>query len=259
MKTILNTLRQKWAEYLLEILVITIGIIGAFALNNWNENRKEKSREVAFMKEVIENLKYDSIRCTLNAERNLTIIAGLDSLRSEIEFAIEDQPNPSDIYYLAFKYTKDYHLASFNSSAFDQLKSSGSIQLVKNRSLIFDLSDYYERYYLAAQSYQPIAEFRKLNEVQDQFLSLVGMDGYVQSYDSISQTTYETVFEYSDIKGMKELSLLSQDPKALHQYYTKLSEHQIALQKYNFWLYRVTKETQRLIKAIEEEYQITPG
>ena len=42
---IFEILKRKWAEYLLETMVIIIGIIGAFALENWNELRKDRLKE----------------------------------------------------------------------------------------------------------------------------------------------------------------------------------------------------------------------
>ena len=41
MKKIIELFKHKWAEYFVEILVIIVGIFGAFTLNNWNEKRKQ--------------------------------------------------------------------------------------------------------------------------------------------------------------------------------------------------------------------------
>ena len=49
---LLDTLIKKWPEYLLEIIVLIVGIYGAFALENWNEDRK--SAEAA--KAIVQNL-----------------------------------------------------------------------------------------------------------------------------------------------------------------------------------------------------------
>ena len=60
MKKILETLRLKWAEYFLEMLVIVFGILGAFALNNWNESRKASLVEKEHLINIYESLQRDS-------------------------------------------------------------------------------------------------------------------------------------------------------------------------------------------------------
>ena len=59
MKKIIELLKDKWGEYVIEILVITIGIFGAFILNNWNENRKQNERFKIFTEQLYNTVDKD--------------------------------------------------------------------------------------------------------------------------------------------------------------------------------------------------------
>jgi len=91
MKRILTTLAQKWPEYLLEILVITIGILGAFMLNNWNESRKSNIEETKFLL----TLKNEFIN---NQESLLIKIESHERVSNNLKRLVElIQPNPDTI------------------------------------------------------------------------------------------------------------------------------------------------------------------
>jgi len=65
MKKILHHLGADWYKYLLELIVITVGVLGAFILNSWNEQRKLSIQE----DQIIEAIKNE-------AQANLTILKG---------------------------------------------------------------------------------------------------------------------------------------------------------------------------------------
>ena len=58
MKRILTTLSAKWPEYLLEVFVITIGILGAFALNSWNESVNQKKETAKIYAQIESDLEF---------------------------------------------------------------------------------------------------------------------------------------------------------------------------------------------------------
>ena len=60
MRKIFETLKQKWTEYLLEILVITIGILLAFTLNNYSVAQNEKTLEIKLYENLLTSLSSDS-------------------------------------------------------------------------------------------------------------------------------------------------------------------------------------------------------
>ena len=142
MKKILETLKKKWAEYLLEILVIMIGILGAFALNTWNEARKSRIMEV----EIIINIR-DALASDLDQINN-TIEGGRTRITFTQAFleAAENEVNLND------SLTDNYGLLSANmnfiplTTPFKFLESKG-LDWIKNKDLRFLIVEIYDLIY----------------------------------------------------------------------------------------------------------------
>ena len=60
MKKIINHLKESWIKYILEIVVITLNILAAVSMDNWNENRKMINEEGKYLQRIYSDLKVDS-------------------------------------------------------------------------------------------------------------------------------------------------------------------------------------------------------
>ena len=59
MRNLIKHIKEEWYKYFLEILVLIIGIYGAFALDSWNEDRKSDLREKLMLRLIMETLERD--------------------------------------------------------------------------------------------------------------------------------------------------------------------------------------------------------
>ena len=235
-------------------LAVTLG----FFAESYREHVVEKRREKEYMKEIIENLKYDTLRCVLNAETNIEVCAGLDSLRKELKEAIGGKINGNALYYLAINYVGNIGRAVFNTSAITELKNSGSLRLIQNKNLVEEIADYYERKTFAAQQFLPSSfQMDALRQAANRFFSLLPLDDYVNSFDSISKTNYNNSYDYKNIlEHSPPLSLLNKDPKELELFYTEVVQHEMRIKQYNFWLLYCKNAAEKIITNIQQEYHL---
>lgn len=139
MRRILTILSQKWPEYLLEILVIVIGILGAYTLNNWNEDRKENELKNRLFNELHSRIRSDTT--SFNWGMDLLETAG-ESARILKRFVEEDLPYQEGLDTCLAQLQMIRSIKS-DYTAYDRLKSVG-IEIIDNDSLKNEIIHYYQ-------------------------------------------------------------------------------------------------------------------
>ena len=149
MKAILETLRKKWIAYLLEIIVITISILGAFALESWRENLEKARIEKNFTERLAMDLLLD--------KENLIRIISVQEQKSEQINTLIDQIDlkiPSNKKKLDSLFTSVYGInptfyptvGTYNSAI-----AAGTMADFQNSNNLSTIITLYDTYYSRLQ------------------------------------------------------------------------------------------------------------
>ncbi|MFC3879775.1 hypothetical protein ACFOSV_06290 [Algoriphagus namhaensis] len=142
MKRILLTLKEKWPEYLFEIIVLVIGIYGAFELANYGENKNRRRSEIEILKGCRTELVADLAEINLN-------LGELNKSRRSLKILIDVLENDGPYHdSLAFHFNYTFLPIHFvhSTSSFETAKSRG-LDIISNSEIRSKLIAVYDSQY----------------------------------------------------------------------------------------------------------------
>ncbi len=147
-----------WKKLGFEFLSIFIAVISAFALNNWNENRRASDAANKILAEISNGLKKDIEDVRVNKQGHEDGILACKFWRQILE-GQEVNLDTLPLHYSNL--TRDF-ISIQNISGYESLKSKG-LELIEDDSLRFEIITLYEYDYNMLQKFE-----EEYNEMQFQ-------------------------------------------------------------------------------------------
>jgi len=132
-------LRSDWFRYGFETLAVVVGILIAFALDNWNDERKQQELEVKTLIELRNALLSDLEDITHNTNRHKNAQNSCELL---VDYIDRNLPY-HDSLAVHFGYISDMTIFLPHIGPYETLKTKG-LDLISNDSVRLLLSEYYE-------------------------------------------------------------------------------------------------------------------
>ena len=133
--------KKNFKEYFLEFLMIFLAVSMGFIAENIRERFANTETEKRNMEIIVNNLKDDTSRIKMTIDINEAKLKTLDTLLS---FQTTNNPDTlhSGVFYSLFMRSFPVFWFLSNNAAIEQMKSSGSLRLVKNKTVLNSILDY---------------------------------------------------------------------------------------------------------------------
>lgn len=181
-----------------EFLSIFIAVVSAFALNNWNENRKDRIAETKILEEILHGLDKDLSDINENLNGHKT---GLTAC-SYFNNAIQGQTVSSDsLSYHFINLTRDF-ISIQNTSGYTSLKSKG-LELVRNDSLRTKIISLYE------------FDYTIIDKLEEEYYEMQFQENYFRDFNTILSPNFEFDLDGNPVRLIQPLKITEKEKKLL--------------------------------------------
>ena len=157
-------IRQHWRQLLAEFLVIAIGVMAALAVDNWNDERKDRLAEQEYLAGIAADLQSNSSDL---AHVRMAAVENQGALRTLIAIAEGGPPPTTESLVGALIRSTYLGLPSVSEITFSELVSTGSLRLIRSASFKRKLAEFYREFEYSAQ-WHP--EYRRKEAATEQLL-----------------------------------------------------------------------------------------
>ncbi len=143
----LNLTSINWRDILKELFIVVLGILIAFSLNNWAQNRSNHALRLDYLNSLQADLAADTLEMTINLN---TIRKNLAFQQSLMPHFYRELPGRDTIAVGFFKRSIFPHFNS-QDATFITLTNTGDLKLIPSFELKKTVLDHYDKYDLLYQ------------------------------------------------------------------------------------------------------------
>ncbi|MBD2753619.1 hypothetical protein [Spirosoma validum] len=136
-------IRERWPEYVLEIIVIIFSITISFAFDEWKDGRHKQELEQTYLKGLYSEIQTDTsqlkevIAETQQVIQKTIVLSGLNTQTAKPTY----QQFADNVRFI---FKRPRFIAE--DATFSDLKSTGNMQVISSFSIKNSLFDYYKKY-----------------------------------------------------------------------------------------------------------------
>ena len=238
--------KKNWKSYLREFLMLFLAVFCGSLAEYQLEHKIERDREKEYVESMVADMKDDANKIKKSVSFCTMQVAAFDTLLQNIYHTPYTDSSVRMMYYLQRKYTSTRNPVAFNKRTISQLRNSGGLRLIRNKS--------------ASDSIIIYEEACEKAETQEAYFANVRMgkvnDFTIQLFDSKYIANYDRFTISNILKESTPISLLSSDEKLIKEYANTMYFSRNTLTTYIEILKGIETRIPLMIQFLEKQYHL---